>query len=213
MRVVSIVAQTHGRVLLREAADPKGLLLGFHGYGESAETQMARLESIPGSEHWTLIAIQALNRFYRGRSQDVVASWMTRQDRVEAIEDNIDYVDQVVGTIGGAKGSLVCAGFSQGGAMAFRAAVRAKTAAAGVISVGADVPPELFADDSVQFPKSILLMRGTQDDWYTADKLRADVTRLTKRGNPPHALTYEGGHDWTPEVSAAAGALLQSYVR
>ena len=213
MRVINIVTQTHGRILLRETSDPRGLLVGFHGYSESAETQMARLESIPGSGRWTLVAVQALHRFYRGRSQEIGASWMTRQDRDDAIEDNIEYVDRVIGAISGVKEPLVCAGFSQGGAMAFRAAVRGKTRGAGVISVGADVPPELLADPSRPLPKLILLMRGREDDWYTEAKLRTDVTELTKRGCPPHVLTYAGGHDWTPEVSTAAGALLEACTR
>ena len=99
MKTLLIEARTHGRVLVREtAAAPRGILIGFHGYMENAEIQMERLESIPGSENWTLVSVQALNRFYRGRSQDVVAGWMTREDREAAIEDNIDYVNRVVAT-------------------------------------------------------------------------------------------------------------------
>ena len=53
---------------------------------------MDRLEAIPGSSAWTLVSIQALHRFYRGRTDDVVASWMTREDRDEAIADNLAYI-------------------------------------------------------------------------------------------------------------------------
>ena len=74
-----IETPTHGRVLVREAGGqaPAGLLVGFHGYAETAEIQMARLEAIPGADAWTLLSVQALHRFYRGRSEEVVASWMT----------------------------------------------------------------------------------------------------------------------------------------
>ena len=59
----------HGRVLVREAraAAARGILVGFHGYTETARIQMARLEAIPGAAPWTLLAVQALHRFYRGR--------------------------------------------------------------------------------------------------------------------------------------------------
>src|SRR3982751_1491847 len=72
---------THGRVLARapRAAAQKGLLVGFHGYMENARIQMDRLEAVPGSAAWTLVSIQALHRFYRGRTEEVVASWMTRE--------------------------------------------------------------------------------------------------------------------------------------
>src|SRR2546430_1406546 len=64
---------------------PWPLLLGFHGYGEAAEAQLERLQSIPDAVRWLRVSVQALHRFYRGRTSDVVASWMTKQDRELAI--------------------------------------------------------------------------------------------------------------------------------
>ena len=54
------------------------LLVGFHGYGENAEKHLVEMESIGSG--WTLASVQGLHRFYT-RSEEVVASWMTRQDR------------------------------------------------------------------------------------------------------------------------------------
>src|SRR6188508_1174465 len=92
---------THGRVLVRDAraAARKGLLVGFHGYMESAKTQMDRLQAIPGGTDWTLVSIQGLHRFYRGRSEEVVASWMTREDRELAMADNLRYVDAAIAAV------------------------------------------------------------------------------------------------------------------
>jgi predicted esterase len=209
VRTLLIPATVRGRVLVRDAPDPRGMLIGFHGYMENAEIQMARLESIPRCENWTLVSVLALNRFYRGRSQEVIAGWMTRQDRETAIEDNIDYVDRVVAATRLPDVPLAFAGFSQGAAMAFRAAVRGKARADGIISVGGDVPPELLEDESRRFPPA-LLARGEQDEWYTAAKLQSDVSALNTRGAAPEILVYAGGHEWTAEVSAAAGAFLSS---
>ena len=53
---------------------------------------------------------------------------MTLHDREHAIADNVDYIGSVldaVGTTYGVRRPLVFAGFSQGGAMAYRAAARA----------------------------------------------------------------------------------------
>jgi len=86
----NIATRIHGRVLVREAADAVAVLAGFHGYMENAEIQMARLEALSVSDRMTLVSVQGLNRFYRGRGEDVVASWMTRQDREAMIEDNIE---------------------------------------------------------------------------------------------------------------------------
>ena len=68
-----------------------------------------------------LVSIQGLHRFY-SRGGDVVASWMTKEDREQAIADNVDYVGKVLTTVAdefGITRPLIYVGFSQGVAMAF----------------------------------------------------------------------------------------------
>ena len=187
---------------------PRGILAGFHGYMENAAIQLARLAQIPGSEAWTLVSIQALHRFYRGRSQEVVASWMTREDRDAAIADNVQYVRAAIFSAGGGGPTpVIYAGFSQGVAMAFRAAVRAPGPAAGVIAVGGDVPPELLTDPSLTFPP-VLLARGSADEWYSAEKMAADIAGLRARGVDVREFVYDAGHEWNSAVAAAAASWL-----
>ena len=205
--VYSVAATTHGRVLVRHAAGARGIVVGFHGYLENAAIQMARLAAIPGAARWTLVSVQALHRVYRGRTKDVVASWMTRQDRESAIADNINYVAAAVDLIAPAHELPVFyAGFSQGGQMAFRAGVRSGSAA-GIISVGSDVPPELLADTTVTFPP-VLLARGAGDEWYTAAKHDTDIAELRTRGVEVTPLVCAGGHEWTDELSSSLATWL-----
>jgi predicted esterase len=208
--VHSIATTTHGRVLVRRARSSpvRGVLAGFHGYSETAAIQLARLEQIPGANAWTLVSVQALHRFYRGRAQEVGASWMTREDREAAMADNLAYVGDAIGLVlDAAPMPLVYAGFSQGVSMAYRAAVRGRHPAAGVLAVGGDVPPELLADPAAAFPP-VFLARGNADEWYTAEKFDADLTALRERGVHLHAVSYDAPHEWTPAVSRAAGAWL-----
>ena len=207
MRTLLIETRTHGRVLVRDAAAPRGVLAGFHGYMESAETMMARLEAAAPAD-WTLIAIQGLHRFYRGRSEDVVAGWMTRQDREAAIADNIEYANRALAVVRTANVPVVFAGFSQGVAMAFRAAVRGVQAADAVVAAGGDVPPELLADATAKFPR-VLLARGSADEWYTDAKLEADVAALRARGVSVTPLVYDGPHEWTPELAIHVSRFLR----
>jgi predicted esterase len=202
MRTLGIETPTHGRVLVRDIPHPSAVVVGFHGYMENAAIQMARLEALSGSDRWTLVSVQGLHRFYRGRSDEVIASWMTRQDREETIADNIEYASRAIEAAAPGDAPLITTGFSQGVAMAFRAAVRGRRAAAGVAAVGGDVPPELLADASIAFPR-VLLARGERDDWYTASKMDADVAALTARGVQPERLVYPGGHEWTSDVADA----------
>lgn len=201
---------THGRMLVRpaRAAAARGLLVGFHGFAENAATQIDRLGAIPGASAWTLVSIQGLHRFYRGRTQDVVASWMTREDRDVAIADNLAYVAAAVDEVPHDDSTrIVYAGFSQGVAMAFRAAVLGRDPASGVIAIGGNVPPDLFANRSLRFP-SVFLARGERDEWFTQSKFDADAAALTARGAPVRSLVYDGAHEWNAAVASAAGEFL-----
>ena len=210
IEVHAVPTLTHGRVLVRpaRAAASRGVLAGFHGYMENAAMQMTRLEELPGASGWTLVSVQALHRFYRGRSEDVVGCWMTHEDRELAISDNIGYVTAALDTAPhDERTRIVYAGFSQGVAMAFRAAVRGSAPAAAVVAVGGDVPPELLQDDAATFPR-VLLIRGEEDEWYTQQKFDADVAALTARGATFEHLVVDGGHEWNAAVGAAIGTFL-----
>ena len=190
------------------AAAARGVLVGFHGYKENAAIQLERLEGIPGVSAWTLVSVQGLHRFYRGRTEEVVASWMTREDRDTAIADNLAYVAAALDEVPhGQTTPLVYLGFSQGVAMAFRAAVLGRDRASALIAIGGDVPPELLADRSLQFP-SVFFARGERDEWLTQSRFDADVAALTARGAPPQSLVYDGAHQWNAAVATAAGEFL-----
>jgi predicted esterase len=76
-----------------------------------------------------------------------------------------------------------------------------------VIAAGGDVPPELDQEALSRIPTA-LVARGARDEWYSHAKWTADETRLRQAGGHVHALVFDGGHEWSPEVSAEAGALL-----
>jgi predicted esterase len=216
LKTIPVEATVHGRVLVRETtrADARGVLLGFHGYMENAAVQLDRLAHIPGNGAWTLAAVQALNRFYRGRTHDVVASWMTREDREQMIVDNIRYVDAAVAALGAATRieelPVVCVGFSQGAAMAFRAGVRCRFRRAGIVSVGADVPPDVLGDATAQVP-SLLFARGARDEWLTADVFNRNLDALRQRGVDVRPLVYDGAHEWNDAVTHAIGEFIDSF--
>lgn len=208
-----IAALVHGRFLLETPPDPQDrpLLVGFHGYGETAERHLDELRRIPGASEWALCAVQALHPFYN-RTGEVIANWMTRQDRELAIHDNVRYAASVVAEVRRTlpvPDRLVYAGFSQGAAMAYRAAAAGGHPCHGVIVLGGDVPPELEARDLAGFPP-VLLAGGTREEWYTPDKMRRDVELLRRKGVDVRPLVYEGGHEWTDEFRAAAGEFLRT---
>jgi predicted esterase len=212
--VRTIAALAHGRFLIDvppDTAPPYRLLVGFHGYGESAEQHLEQLRRIPGASGWLLAAVQGLHRFYSPRCpDDVVASWMTWQDREQSIADNVAYIDAVIAAIVADYPivRLVFAGFSQGVAMAYRAAVLGASRSQGVIALGGDVPPDVLDRSATAFPP-VLIGRGAQDAWYTDQRLGADIADLQAKGVAVRAVVFEGGHEWGEAFGEAAGELLK----
>jgi predicted esterase len=211
MRELNLPVTTHGRLLVDdpEGTAPVRLLVGCHGYAQSADEMMEFLRGVPAGPSWTRVAIQALHRFYRGRTEITVASWMTRQDRDLLIGDNVAYIDAAVRAVGAGRAidRLVFCGFSQGVAMAFRGGLLGARKADAVLALGGDVPPELIRDPAVIFPR-VLLARGTRDEWYTDGKLRDDEARLRERGAHVETVTFEGAHEWHPDFAARAAEML-----
>jgi len=208
-----VAATVHGRYLTIPPATsgPAPILVGFHGYAEDAEAQLERLRAIPESSRWLSVSIQALHRFYQRRTNRVVASWMTSQDRELAIADNIAYVAACIDAVvqeWPTIPKIVFAGFSQGVAMAFRAAVTATRGVAGVVVVGGDIPPELTPNALQRLPAA-LIARGASDEWYTKDKFADDERRLRDCSVSVRALVFNAGHEWSSEVVAAASDFLR----
>ena len=198
MQTRTISAQTHGRYLVDIPANSRGTLVGFHGYKENAALTMEVLRQLAADRPVGRVSIQGLHRFY-ARGGDVIASWMTKEDRELAIADNVAYVAKVLNAVSADPGlarPLVYVGFSQGVAMAYRAAAEAQRVADGLIALAGDVPPDVVPLAST-LPRT-LVGRGAGEEWYTAEKCAADLQALGAAGVEVTEYVFEGGHEWTP---------------
>src|SRR5207244_2319888 len=107
--------------------------------------------------------------------------------RERAIADNIEYVRSVVAELP-IPNKLIFLGFSQGVAMAYRAAYT-HPSASGVIALAGEVTPDIEGP----LPP-VLIGRGTREEWYTEEKLKKDLSileTLTK----VETCVFEGGHE------------------
>lgn len=192
MQVQTISTPTTGRFLVEGPSAPRSILFSFHGYAENAEENLAQVRRIPRGDTRLVVAIQALHWFYRMRTQEVVASWMTPLERQQAIANNIAYVRSIVEQVRDAHAGVpfFFAGFSQGAAMAWRAAA-AIPGSAGVIILGGDLPRGITEPATLP---PILLGRGSADDWYTLEKYQNDLERL--RDARVETCEFDGGHEW-----------------
>lgn len=198
----------HGRYLVDIPAHSRATLVGFHGYQESAAIHFGVLRNIVGERAVGLVSVQGLHRFYT-RANDVVASWMTKEDRDLAIADNIEYVGRVltsVSTDAGLTRPLIYVGFSQGVAMAYRAAAFVQRPADGIIALAGDLPPDV-APVAATLPR-VLIGRGTEDAWYTEEKSSKDRGILAAAGVKSDEHVFAGGHFWEPAFVERAGRFI-----
>jgi predicted esterase len=134
---------------------------------------------------------------------------MTSEDRDLAIADNLAYVGGVLSAIAGEDGMtrpLVYVGFSQGVAMAYRAATLVQRPCDGLIALAGDVPPDVAPLASSLPP--MLLGRGAGDKWYSAEKAGADLAILRAAGVRVTEEVFEGGHEWAPAFIERAGRFI-----
>jgi predicted esterase len=208
----TIATTTHGRYLVRppDGAPARVAVVGFHGYGQRAQHLLDELQALPGAAALLLVSVQGLHRFYERATQQVVAHWMTSEDRELAIADNVAYVSAVVDAVAAAHpfDRLVFVGFSQGASMASRAAAHAGDRCHGLIMLGGDIAPEVLASGA-RLPRTII-GRGTTDAFYSARQFTADSEALEERGALGAAVEFNGGHEFSATFRAAAGALIQA---
>jgi predicted esterase len=169
---------------------------------------MEVLRKIANGREWLLVSVQGLHRFYNRAHTVVVANWMTSEDRELAIADNIVYVKSVIEAVRSefnAQRSLVFAGFSQGVAMAYRAAAFV-TPCDGLILLAGDVPPDVVPVAS-SLPRT-LLGRGRRDEWYDEAKARKDFEVLRPAGVQVEEFVFDGGHEWHASFIGRAASFL-----
>ena len=88
-----------------------------HGYGQLAKYFLKKFEILNDGKK-LVVAPEALNRFYwQGFSGRVGASWMTKEDRLEEIDDYTNYLDsvfqEVLSEFNGREVRINILGFSQ----------------------------------------------------------------------------------------------------
>ncbi|NRA39200.1 MAG: hypothetical protein HRU15_13730 [Planctomycetes bacterium] len=202
----------HGHYICDDNSSATQCLLGFHGYGETAQDMHGFLQGIPFTGSTTLAAVQALHSFYHQDHRKIGASWMTSFDRDVVIADNNSYIHNVLQDIGqrGSFEQMILCGFSQGASLVYRAAVylaQQGFSLAGCIAVGGDIPPEITADDMQLLPE-LCVLRGERDSIMTAKRFDKDLQRLQENQIQHRSQLYQGGH----VLNDSCGQMIANFV-
>ena len=203
----SLVVSRHARIGI--AGDPNAATeawLLLHGYG-----MLAR-----GILHWfraaeranrLLIAPEGLSRFYTelsGGKRAVGASWVTREDLQNELEDQYQYIERALAEFLPDGIPLHVHGFSQGVSTGARWVVRTARPVANLVGWAGALPEDVTADalkrKLVHVPLHLVV--GDQDTRVTPAHVAGDALRLRTGGLAVEVHTFAGGHRVDPGVLA-----------
>ena len=178
----------------------------LHGYGQLADYFIRKFEKICDKQT-LIVAPEALSRFYlNGNSGRVGASWMTREERLNEIDDYVAYLESVYKTIlsnhSPASVQITVLGFSQGTATACRWLDRGTLRCNRLIlwaGYFANGIREVIEPDRMPQLETYFVY-GNQDEYLTQLDLTGYLENLTTDLPLLKVLQYDGGHAVDTEV-------------
>ena len=168
------------------------LLIVLHGYGQLAEHFIRKFHQLP--ENYYIVAPEAMHHFYlNGSSGRVGASWMTKEDRINNIADNNEYLNNLVDFLQKEKqfSELLVLGFSQGGATAARWNAQRKDI--DQLILWASVFPPDLEESSFSNSKNGTFVIGKHDEFYDAAAQDKEINKY--RSLSFKIVEYDGKHD------------------
>ena len=178
----------------------------LHGYGHLASLFVRELSALDDGSR-LIVAPEALSRFYLGGVRErpaseraVGASWMTREDRLMEIDDQVRYLDavyaEVLAKIDRARVRVCVLGFSQGTTTAVRWLQYGAARAGRLILWAGEIPADVdLSKEPERFAGvDLTLVVGTQDEYITSKILAREKQRLDAHAIPFKLVTFEGGH-------------------
>ena len=168
------------------------LLIVIHGYGQLAEHFIRKFHQLP--ENYYIVAPEAMHHFYlNGSSGRVGASWMTKEDRINNIADNNEYLNNLVDFLQKEKqfSELLVLGFSQGGATAARWNAQRKDI--DQLILWASVFPPDLEESSFSNSKNGTFVIGKHDEFYDANAQDKEIKKY--RSLSFEIVEYDGKHD------------------
>ena len=155
----------------------KRLWMVCHGYGQLASHFIQKFDGLDTGEDF-ILAPEGLHRFYwNGFSKKVVASWMTKEDRLDEIADYSHWLQSLYDWYVPKMGSeleIILLGFSQGCATQFRWIYRNQPQFHKLV-LWAGLPPEDLdykVIDGYLEHKEFHLIYGTEDQFLKVEQIQ-----------------------------------------
>ena len=178
----------------------KNVWIVFHGYGQLAEYFIKHFEELDALENF-IVAPEGLSRFYiDGLTGRVGASWMTKEDRDEEIEDQSNYLNMVIQQckldLGNPAHRIIVLGFSQGTATAIRWLAKNGIRPAELILWAGNFPHDVDArmNASTFRDLSVHFVHGNEDPFLKEVNMDEKFMELEAMGLKLKSWSFAGKH-------------------
>jgi predicted esterase len=176
---------------------PRALVV-LHGYGQLARYFIKKFEHI---KTYDIIAVQAPNLFYlNGFSGRVGANWMTKENRLEAIDNQHQMLLALKKFLGKKYESVALCGFSQGVATASRWMMWGDLSFEKVLLYAGEIAREALSYFKNPNVDSIKYAVGDEDEFFSLEKVQLYQNKLTDLGISLKLDLVSGNHSVDNEV-------------
>lgn len=189
-----------------------------HGYGQLAKTFIRRFEVLNTDEDFVL-APEGLSRFYWGGfTGNVVASWMTREDRLDEINDYCNYLQTLYDHYLPQMPSdvqIILLGFSQGCATQCRWIMKKLPHFHQLVLWAGLLPDDLdFTLQTDYFlSKKLHFVYGLKDEFLTEERLQWQLNFAKDQMLEFHVFPFEGGHEVDKKALQEFAATLSQHCK
>jgi predicted esterase len=183
-----------------------------HGYSQLA-SEFIKYFAVLDDGTRLIVAPEGLSRFYlQGTRGRIGASWMTKEDRHNEIDDYVHFLDatyqHISRQVSLAGATVHILGFSQGATTASRWISRGTVPAAQLILWAGTLPPELD-DEGWERIRGlrVTVVYGTDDEYVTPEAAAEQRARLEAHDVHFEEITFDGEHRMDRRTLEAIGGI------
>lgn len=170
-----------------------------HGYGQPADLFIKSFSALE-NKNTLIIAPEGLHRFYWEKfSGRVVASWMTKEDREDDINDYVNYLDKVYEEVmrpfQGKSVKVIGLGFSQGTSTICRWIANKRSTVNSLILWAGSLPQDMEFSKEVFGHLKIHYVAGDKDPFIGETQLKQVKEYLAKEQKDFEIIQFDGKHE------------------
>jgi len=177
----------------------KNIWIVFHGIGYLSKYFLRHFDELNGDENY-IIAPQAPSKYYlNGQYKHVGASWLTKEQTTQEIDNVLSYLDQVIENEHiPSNCNFIVFGYSQGVSIATRWVAKRKIQCDHLILYAGGLPNELNAEQFLFLKNKcqVKFIIGNKDEFLQEQRLTIEKRRIEKlfKGRAQLQI-YDGGHE------------------